>query len=170
MDMTIIGGQVVIHALRSTGNEPTLRGSVNTAGEVLASLQIGSYFFSMSGTIHDKAFTGQRLVNQCYWSVQMQIAPPPTMPFDGDYVGVSRESRSSKAMCAPRGDAETLIIRNSMVLGGWQGTVSPQGTLSLRSPRGTPVEAQIDGQGIIRGQDASRVGCSSIWVWRKETG
>ena len=46
MDMTITGGQVVIHAIRFTGNEPTLRGSVNTAGEVLASLQIGSYFFS----------------------------------------------------------------------------------------------------------------------------
>ena len=91
MDMTITGGQVVIHAIRFTGNEPTLQGSVNTAGEVLASLQIGSYFFFMSGTIHDKVFTGQRLVAQCYYSVQMQIAPPPTMPFDGEYVGVSRK-------------------------------------------------------------------------------
>jgi hypothetical protein len=76
MDMTITGGQVAFHAIRLTGNEPTLRGSVNTAGEVLASLQIGSIIFSLSGTIHDKVFTGQHLIDQCYWSVQMQIAPP----------------------------------------------------------------------------------------------
>jgi hypothetical protein len=78
MGMTITSGQLAFHAIRltGTGNEPTLRGSVNTAGEVLASLQSGSIIFSLSGTIHDKVFTGQHQIGQCYWSVQMQIAPP----------------------------------------------------------------------------------------------
>ena len=64
----------------------------------------------MSGTIHDKVFTGQRLVAQCYWSVQMQIAPPPTMPFDGDYVGVSKESS-----CLANGVPAPLTIWNGVV-------------------------------------------------------
>jgi hypothetical protein len=177
MNMAITGGQVVIHATRFTGNEPTLRGSVNTAGEVLASLQIGSYFFSMSGTIHDKVFTGQQLVGQCYWSVQMQIAPPPTMPFDGEYIGVSRESSKT----AGPGDAECpshrvpapLTIWNGIVgsdEASWQGTVSPQGVLAMGNQRGWRVDGQIDNQGIIRGQGRNAAGCIATYVWRKQSG
>ena len=177
MDMTITGGQVVIRAMRSTGNEPTLRGSVNTAGEVLASLQIGSYSFLMSGTINDKVFTGQRLVAQCYWSVQMQIAPPPTMPLDGDYVGVSRESSkpasASGDKCPSNRIPATLIVRNGIVwsdTASWLGTASPQGALVMRNEQATQVEGQIDSQGIIKAQGRTAGGCTISYIWRKQSG
>jgi hypothetical protein len=171
-DMTITGGQVVIYLTDIRG---PFQGSVNTGGEVSTSLYRTIHervtVNSLSGIIHDKVFTGQHLYGRlCAWNVQMTPAPPPTMPFDGDFIGVSRESRSSKAKCAPSDVPGTLIIRNSVALGRWQGTVSPQGILSLRSPYGTPIAGQIDSQGIIRGQDTSDVGCSSIWVWRKQAG
>ena len=170
VDMAITGGQVVIHESPLKGGGRTYQGSVNIVGEVLALSQTPT-MDTLSGTVHDKVFAGHHLVGKwCDWSLQMAPAPPPTMAFDGDYIGVSRESRSSKTKCAPSGVPGILIIRNSVVLGGWQGTVSPQGILSLRSPNGTPVDGQIDRQGIVRGQDASDVGCSSIWVWRKEAG
>jgi hypothetical protein len=165
MNMTITGGQVVIYAIGSTGNEPTLRGSVNTAGEVLASLQGYKYFHSISGTIHDKVFTGQRMIGLCYWSVQMQIAPPPTMPFDGDYVGVSRESS-----CLANGVPVTLIIRNSVVIGGtWQGNVNPQGVVVMGNRLAPRVDGQVDKQGI-RAQGSSSDGrCTVTFVWRKQS-
>ena len=175
MDMTITGGQVVIHAIRFTGNEPTLRGSVNTAGEVLASLQIGSYFFFMSGTIHDKVFTGQRLVAQCYYSVQMQIAPPPTMPFDGEYVGVSRKSlkpaSAQDAKCPPDGVSAPLTILKGVVWShgaGWQGTVSQQGVVVMQNAKSTRLNGQIDAQGIMRGQAINAAGCTITFVWQRK--
>jgi hypothetical protein len=69
IDMTITGGQVVVHEIRPTGAPLTFQGSVNVAGEVSASrLPHGT----LSGTIHDKVFTGQRsAANYCYYSVQM---------------------------------------------------------------------------------------------------
>jgi hypothetical protein len=165
--MAITGGQVVIHETFFNGSERTYHGSVNAAGEILALFQTATMDI-LSGTIHDKGFAGHHLVGKwCDWSLKMAPAPTPTMPFDGVYIGVSRESRSSKAGCSPSGVPGALTIRNSVALGRWQGTVSRQGILSLRSPNGTPGDGQIDRQGIIRGQDASAVGCSSIWVWRK---
>ena len=59
MNMAITGGQVVIHATRFTGNEPTLRGSVNTAGEVLALRQSDYrrvHFGTILGAVHDGVF------------------------------------------------------------------------------------------------------------------
>jgi hypothetical protein len=177
MNMTITGGQVVIHAIRSTGNEPTLRGSVNTAGEVSASLQGSKYFHSMSGTIHDKAFTGQRLVAQCYWSVQMQIAPPPTMPFDGDYIGISggpsKTTSATGAQCGQSGVPDTLTIWNGIVQSdydAWRGTVSPQGVLVMQHRGATRADGQIDGQGTIRAQGTNSAGCAYTWSWRKQSG
>jgi hypothetical protein len=68
VDMTIAGGQVVIHEIQFNGGKPTYRGSVNAAGEVSASRQIEAPpsnvrqgIFTVSGTIHDNVFTGQRL-------------------------------------------------------------------------------------------------------------
>jgi hypothetical protein len=91
--------------------------------------------------------------------------PPPTMPFDGDYVGVLRES-SCQANRVPG----ALIIRNSIVTGGgWQGNVNPQGVLVIRNERATQVEGQIDGQGVIRGQGRNAAGCAISWIWRKQS-
>ena len=59
MDMTITGGQVVIHENRPNGDEPTLRGSVNTAGEVLALRQSDYrrvHFGTILGAVHDGVF------------------------------------------------------------------------------------------------------------------
>ena len=68
VDMTITGGQVVIHEIQFNGARPTYWGRVNAAGKVSASRQIEApssnvrqTIFTVSGTIHDNAFTGQRL-------------------------------------------------------------------------------------------------------------
>jgi hypothetical protein len=143
----------------------TLEGSVDPQGVLIMRRPNGSRF---DGRINSQGTVTGRETSGCNYQWVWQKAPPPTMPFDGDYIGVSRESRSSKAKCAPSDVPGTLIIRNSVALGTWQGTVSPQGILSLRSPNGTPVGGQIDSQGIIRGQDTSDIGCSSIWVWRRK--
>jgi hypothetical protein len=176
VNMTITDGQVVIHETFFNGGGADFRGSVDAAGEVTASRYTKAYseFSSVSGTIHDKAFAGHRVIGQgriCYFSVQMQKAPPPTMPFDGDYVGVSRESSGGGADCPPNGIPVTLIIRNSVVTGGtWQGNVNRQGALVMRNRLTTQVEGQIDGQGIIRAQGSNAAGCAITFVWRKQAG
>jgi hypothetical protein len=78
VDMTITGEQVVIHEAFSNGPGRTYRASVNGAGEVSASFQskalptdIIPSTFTVSGTVHDKVYTGQRLRGACHWSVQM---------------------------------------------------------------------------------------------------
>jgi hypothetical protein len=160
--MTITGGQVRIHELLPSGGG-TYRGSVNAAGEVSASGQSTRHFITVSGTIHDNVFTGQRLDGArwgCQYSVQMAPAPPPTTPFDGWYRGVSREvsdSGSNEHHCNPVAvvPAVPLTITNGVVgIPGdyWQGTVSPQGIAVMRNPKLSRVEAQIDRQGTIRGQ------------------
>ena len=68
VDMTITGEQVVIHEVFANGPGRTYRASVNGAGEVSTSFQSN---FTVSGTAHDKVYTGQRLYRQCHWSVQM---------------------------------------------------------------------------------------------------
>jgi hypothetical protein len=72
VDMTITGGQVVIRETMFNGGMPAYRGSVNAAGEVSASRPPNG---AVSGTVHDKVFTGQRLKGRCSFSVQMQQAP-----------------------------------------------------------------------------------------------
>jgi hypothetical protein len=164
--MIIIGGQVVIHESNFNGGTATFRGSVNSGGEVLALSPPGS---TMSGTINDKIFAGlSRHGHWCAWNVQMAPAPAPTMPFDGDYIGVSRES--SGIGCPPNAVPATLIIRNGVVLGLWQGTVGPQGAIVMRNPKFTRVDAQIDPQGTIRGQLNDASGCAVTFLWRKQSG
>jgi len=80
MEMTITGGQVAIREIDPNGRGPTYMGSVTAAGEVSASFQskqlptdIGSTnAFTVSGTIRDNSFTGQRVhLPNCYFNVQM---------------------------------------------------------------------------------------------------
>jgi hypothetical protein len=73
VDMTIAGEQVVIHEIELNVGRPTYWGSsVNAAGEVSASHQSRVGFFTVSGTIHDKVFTGQHVHGTaaipCYYS------------------------------------------------------------------------------------------------------
>jgi hypothetical protein len=88
------------------------------------------------------------------------------MPFDGDYVGVSRESS-----CLANGVPVTLIIRNSVVTGGsWQGNVNAQGVVVMGNRLAPRVDGQIDNQGIIRARGSSSDGgCTVTFVWRKRS-
>jgi hypothetical protein len=89
------------------------------------------------------------------------------MPFDGDYVGASRESS-----CLVSGALVTLAIRNSVVSGGsWQGNVNPQGVVVMGNRVAPRVDGQIDKQGILRAQaSSSDGGCTVTFVWRKQSG
>jgi len=194
VDMTITGGRVVIHEILSNGIRPTFRGTVNAAGEVSTSrwLEVpptsnaSVTVDSLSGTLHDKVFSGQLLYGYwCYWKVHMTPAPAPTNPFDGDYTGVSKDvldGGSTAHRCDPRTlpPPRPLSIRNGVVgipgVYWWEGTLSPQGALVIRSPVFSRVDGQIDHQGTIRGQYSgdipSRLGggtnCVVKFVWQKE--
>ena len=73
MDMTITNGQVLIHADNAgqpAASKLTFQGSVNTAGEISASTAGGRR--TVTGAIHDKVFTGQRLIEtSCHYTIQM---------------------------------------------------------------------------------------------------
>ena len=78
MDMTIAGGQVLIHA---DGAMPfnngltaklTFQGSVNAAGEISASASTPAGPRTLTGTIRDKVFSGRRLAAKiCHYTIQM---------------------------------------------------------------------------------------------------
>ena len=103
-----------------------------------------------------------------------------TTAFDGEYVGVSRESSTTAgapdAKCPPNGVPPTLTIANGIVtLGPWKGTVSPQGGVAINSasvpvPGSPRINAQIDGSGTIKGQGSNAAGCAIAFVWRKQSG
>ena len=175
VDMTITGGQVVIHETYFNGGRSIFRGSVNTAGEVSAFFfrekslptNVGPTVDSLSGTIHDKVFAGLHVNGYwCYYSVQMGPASAPTTPFDGDYTGVSREvldSGSDEHRCTPRAlmPPAPLKIANGVVgnpgVPFWEGTVSPQGAVVIRNRKFSRVDGQINRQGTIRGQDSGEL-------------
>jgi hypothetical protein len=104
------------------------------------------------------------------------LPPLPTMPFDGEYVGVSRESSNTGAPgaeCPPNRVPAPLTIWNGIVgsdEASWRGTVSPQGVLAMGNQRSWRVNGQIDNQGIIRGQGRNAAGCIATYVWRKQAG
>jgi hypothetical protein len=105
-----------------------LEGSVSPQG-VLVMRSGGSHF---DGRIDSQGAARGRLAGVCSYQLAWQKLPPPTMPFDGDYIGVSRESSGSGAECPPTRVPVTLIIRSSVVTGGsWQGNVNPQGIVVM---------------------------------------
>jgi hypothetical protein len=76
------------------------------------------------------------------------------------------------AKCAPvRNVPAPLTITNGIARqaapGGWQGSVSPQGGLVMRSRNGVRFNGQVDNQGVIRGE-TSGVFCTFTTVWRKQ--
>jgi len=180
VDMTITGEQVVIHEALFTGGRWTFQGSVNAAGEISTAwykkvgLPDSPTVDSLVGKIEDKVFVGQHLHGYwCRWGVHMAPPPAPTMPFDGDYIGVSRESSNTASnACPPNAIPATLIIRNGIVRGGtWQGNVNPQGVVVVGNRLAPRVDGQIDSQGTIRAQgSSSNGGCTVSFVWRKQSG
>lgn len=180
-EMIITRGEVIIHEILTHDGQPIFRGSINAAGEVSASHSfmgkgdaMGTHFEIISGTVRDNAFEGQRRFGYwCYDTLRMQkiASLGPATPFDGDYIGVSRELTDGGAGCSPSGVlGGTLIFRDGVVLGQWQATVSPQGIVSLRTPKGTQIHGQIDRQGIITGRGTDYAGCTNIFIWRKQSG
>ena len=112
-------------------------------------------------------------------SAAAQAPGSTTTVFDGTYAGVSREyswianpTPGNNVKCGQNGVPFPLTITKGVVRSTpdyWEGTVGgPQGTLVMRN--GTRVlTAQIDNQGIIRGQ-RSGTDCATTWVWRKQSG
>jgi hypothetical protein len=187
MEMTITGGQVITHEVRSNGATVTFGGSFNAAGEVSGSFcRKGLPCTSLAGTIHDKVFEGSQVHGYwCYHNVRMTAAPRHTTPFDGWYSGVSRavlDGGNTGHTCDPcsLGPPASLKIANGVVgnPGGpsWQGTVSPQGAVVMHRGAFIRVDGQIDPQGTIRGQYSGdippRLGggsnCIIKFVWQKE--
>jgi len=103
-------------------------------------------------------------------------APAPTTAFDGRYAGVSRDSAKTPAFpsakCPPSEVPAPLTIKNGVVGTpggqGWEGSVSPQGAVTLRNSNAMRLEGQIDGQGMIRAQYGG-AGCTITYVWRKQS-
>jgi hypothetical protein len=106
-----------------------------------------------------------------------QAPAPTTTTFDGRYAGVSRESTRTPAFpgakCPPNGVPAPVTIRNGVIgtpgSGGWEGTVSPQGAVTMRNSSAVRLDGQIDGQGTIRAQYGG-AGCTMTFVWRKQSG
>jgi hypothetical protein len=73
VDMTITGGQVVLNENHFNFGRLTYRGSVGAAGEVSVSRQTSRSLFTVSGTIHDNVFTGNRVGGTwgCYYKYEM---------------------------------------------------------------------------------------------------
>ena len=110
--------------------------------------------------------------------VAAQAPGSATTAFDGTYVGVSREyswaanpTPGNNLKCGQNGVPFPLTITKGVVQSTpdyWEGTVNAEGTVVMRN--GTRVlTAQIDNQGIIRGQRGS-TDCATTWVWRKQSG
>jgi hypothetical protein len=155
--LTIVNG-----VARSTWGGPT-EGPVSPQGLLAMRAPHGQRF---DGQIDSHGTATGRWTGGCSWRFVWQKVPPPTMPFDGDYVGVSRESS-----CLANGVPVTLIIRNSVVTGGsWQGNVNPQGVVVMGNRLAPRLDGQIDKQGIIRAQGSSSDGgCTVTFVWRKQS-
>ena len=128
------------------------------------------------GQIDSQGTVRGRMTAGCSYQLVWQEAPASGTAFDGDYVGVSREGSGvgcpPNANGVPSAASVTMIIRNSVVMGGgWQGTVSPQGLVTLRNDTlGIQINGQIDGQGSMRGERRSTTGCVFTYVWRKRFG
>jgi hypothetical protein len=188
-DMTITGGQVVIHEIQYHGGTLSFQGSVDAAGQVSAyNCRNGLTCTSLSGTIHGRVFEGRSVTGHwCYFNVRMAAAPAPTTAFDGWYRGVSREvldGENSEHRCDPRAltPPRALMITNGVVgIAGaywWEGTVSPQGAVVIRNPKFNRIDGEIDAQGTIRGEYRGEVprdlqagggtNCIIKFVWQRE--
>ena len=157
-ELTIVNG-----VARSRWGGPT-EGSVSAQVLVMRN-QSGLRF---DGQIDSHGNASGRWTGTCSWQLGWQKAPAPTMPFDGDYVGVSREPTGWGPECPPNGVPAMLIIRNSAALELWEGSVSPQGSVTLQYRRAMRVDAQIDPKGTVKGEYKGSA-CTATFVWRKQS-
>jgi hypothetical protein len=139
-------------------------GSVDAQGVLV----MRSFWSHFDGRIDSQGTVRGRSTSGCSYQFVWQKASP-TMPFDGDYIGVSQESTGSSPQCPSNGVPSTLIIRNSAVLGNWQGSVSQQGNLVIQIPPHPQVRGQIDSQGTVTARYSGAT-CNITFVWRKQSG
>jgi hypothetical protein len=153
------GTLTIVNGIARAGK---IEGAVSPQG-LLVMRDFWSHF---DGRIDSQGIVRARATGGCSYLLVWRKVPPPTMPFDGDYVGVSRESS-----CLANGVPVTLIIRNSVVTGGsWQGNVNAQGVVVMGNRLAPRVDGQIDNQGIIRARGSSSDGgCTVTFVWRKRS-
>ena len=153
----------IVNGIARTG---PYEGSVDAQGVLV----MRSFWSHFDGRIDSQGTVRGRSTSGCSYQFVWQNVPPPTTPFDGDYVGVSLESTGWSPQCPSNGVPSTLTIRNRAVPGNfWQGSVSQEGNLVIQTPRGMPVRGQIDNQGVIRVQGGNSA-CTVILVWRKQSG
>jgi hypothetical protein len=111
----------------------------------------------------------------CAIPVAAQTPASSSTAFDGRYAGVSRESSKAGSSpgpkCLPNGVPAPLTIRNGVIgkpgSDGWQGTVSPQGSVTMYNANSLRIDGQIDPQGIFTAK-YSGPACIMTFVWRKQ--
>ena len=108
------------------------------------------------GRIDSQGTVKGRFTGVCSYLSVWQKAPESTTAFDGEYVGVSRESvrpaSAQDAKCPPDGVSAPLTIWKGAVWSHgatWQGIVSQQGVLAMQNSKSTRLNGQIDAQGTI---------------------
>ena len=100
------------------------------------------------------------------------VAAQGTNAFDGTYRGVSiavEKYGGAVGRCpAPSGPRPaTLTIANGVVRGGpFEGTITPQGVLKMRTERTFVVEGRADARGGLQAQGSGGV-CVWSFVWQK---
>jgi hypothetical protein len=126
-------------------------------------------------------------MNQAMWFVRVAaiaVAVPgiagaqSTTPFDGIYQGVSTTANGGGSACAPSTPApRPLTIRNGMAqfdagMSGttvFQGTVSPQGNLTMRDNLADRLDGKIDPSGKATGSvHIGDQNCVFTAVWQKQ--
>jgi len=147
----------------------------------LSAFRLATYYHQQVRAEENMLGQGRALLTIMACAFAMPVfaqAPVPVTAFDGKYAGVSREvSKNPSAHrannCPQSGVPGRLTITNGVARWpageGWEGSVSPQGILTMRAPNGGRFEGQIDGQGIIKGQIGGW-GCTGTFVWRKQSG
>ena len=103
--------------------------------------------------------------------------PTPTTAFDGKYVGVSTEplrpggstvGAYPGAKCYPPGLPAPLTVKEGVISGSWEGTVSPQGGVVARAGTGRQINGQMRNDGTMRALYRGAV-CSYNFIWRKQS-
>ena len=152
----------IVNGIARTG---PYEGSVDAQGVLV----MRSFWSHFDGRIDSRGTVRGRATSGCSYQIVWQKVPAPTLPFDGDYIGVSRESIGWGPECPANGVPGMVTIRNSVVLGRWQGTIGPQGAVVMQNPIFSRVDAQIDPQGFLKGKYSGRA-CTTTFVWRKQAG
>jgi hypothetical protein len=105
------------------------------------------------------------------------VAQAPTAAFDGKYVGASVEplrpggntlGAYAGAKCYPPAIPDPLTIKDGVISGSWEGTVTPQGGVVARDGTGRRINGQMQSDGTMRALYSGAV-CSYNFIWRKQS-